>query len=102
MPRSSLQPVLVPQLAADALLLLEQRHRPVQIPSGLEDQRLVAEAGLQPVLVPQFAADALLLLVQRHRPVQIPSGLEDHRLVAEGRLQPEPCSPARGRCAPAP
>ena len=83
-----MEPVLVSQLPADPLLFLVEPHRPVQVPAGIEDERLVAEAGLQPVLVSQLPANPLRFLVEPHRPVQVPAGLEDQRLVAERAGEP--------------
>ena len=46
------KPRLVSQFSAYVLFLLVQHHRPVQVPAGLQDQRLVAGRLLQPGLVP--------------------------------------------------
>lgn len=46
------QPVLAPQLAAEALLLFTQRYRPGQVAAGIANIRLVAERGLQVIAIP--------------------------------------------------
>jgi hypothetical protein len=40
------QPLLFAQLPANALLLLVQRHGPIQVAAGRQNQRLVAKRSL--------------------------------------------------------
>jgi len=44
-----------------------QRHRPIQVATALEDQRLVAQPALQRVLAAQFAAQPVRFLLEGHR-----------------------------------